>query len=252
MPASPFSKIFPATYHDDRRDSFMNMTQRRWLGPLKHKWFSLFLRGNDKAEAVLAAPHEPLSSAGASTPHPASCCLVKKLPETGLTAADVPDGLKDQGDKLKILLIEDESIYFTWLTTSIGALDQFADCCQVVLAQDAPEALSIFRSYQPHLIICDIDLGSHQLTGIDLVRSFRRDGADALICVHSNRATHDAYKVSMDAGSHMFVPKPMSPQLLEDLLTKALKRRGGLENEAALAPSSPPKDMNQSGYRTGI
>ena len=130
--------------------------------------------------------------------------------------------LSQKENPLTLLLIDDESFYLSALKAEAkkGPLQTFI---KVITAKTSDEALSLFKTHSPDVIICDIDLGPESLDGFQLVEALRNAGSRATICIHSNRSLPQDFKKSLNAGANSFLPKPMTRSHLLRLLSSALE-----------------------------
>jgi signal transduction histidine kinase/DNA-binding response OmpR family regulator len=135
---------------------------------------------------------------------------------------DIVQALTAANRTLHILIVDDEAIYRSALSTFLTRTEVLG--CHVTLtqAQDSDEALKALSSRTYDLVVTDVDMGVSSLNGFDLVSELRKRGSGALICVHSNRIVAADSKTAIDAGANYFMPKPMArAQLLRILLQAA-------------------------------
>jgi CheY-like chemotaxis protein len=117
----------------------------------------------------------------------------------------------------EILLIDDEPQI---LSSTATALDEAGHL--VYQASDRAGALKIARSEALDLIICDVSIGG--VSGLDLCRDLRRlpGMQDVPVMFVSRSQLPDIVRRSHEAGAAYYLRKPIDPQVLTDLVGKAL------------------------------
>jgi len=117
----------------------------------------------------------------------------------------------------EILLIDDEP---QTLAAAAVVLDEAGHL--VYQATDRPAALKIARTEALDLIICDVNIGG--ISGLDLCRELRRlpGMQDVPVMFVSRSQLPDIVRRSHDAGAAYYLRKPIDPQVLIDLVGKAL------------------------------
>jgi signal transduction histidine kinase/DNA-binding NarL/FixJ family response regulator len=131
--------------------------------------------------------------------------------------------LPNLGRRMSVLIVDDENIYRNSLSESLTRHQELAALLEVSLAEHSDGALAL---PSPDLAIIDVDLGSHSLSGFELVSEMRRRGEAGFICIHSNRISASDNKTAITQGADAFLPKPMSRAHLLKLLCQALERLG--------------------------
>jgi CheY-like chemotaxis protein len=131
-----------------------------------------------------------------------------------------------RGDNVKVLLVDDESLYLQSLKSEIrrgGALDGIVT---VVTAQHSQGAMGLIEQEVFDVVVCDVDMGATSKNGYELVRDLRKLGVRAKICVHSNRSLPVDFKTAIEAGADAFFPKPMSRVHLLKIIESAVRGQG--------------------------
>ena len=117
----------------------------------------------------------------------------------------------------EVLLIDDEP---QTLSSTAAALE---DAGHVVYqAADRATALKIARTEALDLIICDVNVGD--ISGLDVCRELRRLPGiqDVPVMFVSRSQLPDIVRRSHEAGAAYYLRKPIDPQVLTDLVGKAL------------------------------
>jgi signal transduction histidine kinase/FixJ family two-component response regulator len=128
---------------------------------------------------------------------------------------------------LRVLVVDDEEIYREALEKRLVGGSRLAGAVEVRGATTASAALAVVGDWSPEVVVCDVDLGSGEYDGFDVVTQIRAHGYFGKVCVHSNRSDVRTYQAALKAGADAFLPKPMSRIHLLDML-------------ASSGPSMPP------------
>ena len=120
----------------------------------------------------------------------------------------------------KILVAEDEHD----IRELIGFTLRFAGF-DVILAADGLEAVDKAISEQPDLILLDIRMP--KLTGYEVCRQLKQNPATCAIPIVflSVKVQEGAIKQGLASGAVEFIPKPMAPDDLTNLVKDVLRRR---------------------------
>ncbi len=127
--------------------------------------------------------------------------------------------------QIEVLIIDDESVYRSLLRNQLKNPPELSESVNFTMVASSDEALAIMKSLEPDLIICDIDLGPHSLSGFELVKKLRSQKIASDVCVHSNQDLTEIYKTSLDAGANSFLPKPMTRSHLLGLIANVAQRK---------------------------
>ncbi len=92
---------------------------------------------------------------------------------------------------------------------------------EVHTADDGPEALALFRSAKPDLIV--LDLGLPGLDGLDVTRSVRK-GSNVPIVILTARGEESDKLVGLELGADDYLVKPFSPKELVARVRAVLRR----------------------------
>jgi signal transduction histidine kinase/DNA-binding NarL/FixJ family response regulator len=142
--------------------------------------------------------------------------------ESSLEAAIVA-ARTQTGRPLRVLIVDDESIYRSALALSLHRAPEMVGAVTVEEAPDALSALSLARSHSFDIIITDVDMRRDSMDGFELVGELRAIGCNALICVHSNRIVAEDHKTAIMAGADAFLPKPMARAQLLRLVLQSVQ-----------------------------
>ena len=117
----------------------------------------------------------------------------------------------------EILLIDEDSLA---LASTTAALESAGHV--VFQARDRISALRIARIQALDLLICDVNVGAD--SGLDLSRELRRlpGMQDVPVMFISRTQLPDIVRRSHEAGAAYYLRKPLDPDVLVDLVSKAL------------------------------
>ena len=116
-----------------------------------------------------------------------------------------------------ILVIDDDPFLLTAVAAALHLMGYESHC-----ARDREAAMKGARSLDLDLIICDIDLG--EANGLDLCREIRElpERAETPVIFVSGVDLPDLLRRTREAGGTYFLRKPYDPNVLLDLVEKAL------------------------------
>lgn len=121
---------------------------------------------------------------------------------------------------MNVILVCDESMYVRHMMVSmLGNLG-----LRAILASDGEEAMTMIKSLHPDLIISEIDLP--EIGGIELFQLARDDITFARlpwIMMSAPGRRQEAFA----AGCENFLPKPVKPRVLEQVVYQALGSGAG-------------------------
>jgi len=117
----------------------------------------------------------------------------------------------------EILLIDDDQ---QALTSTAAALDSAGHI--VYQARDRLAAIKVARAEALDLVICDVNVGAD--SGLELSRELRRlpGMQDVPVMFISRTQLPDIVRRSHEAGAAYYLRKPVDPEVLIDLVGKAL------------------------------
>lgn len=153
-----------------------------------------------------------------------------------------------------ILVIDDDAITLTGVAAVLHGAGYDCHC-----ARGSESAHKAARSLALDLIICDVNLGGQN--GIDLCRELRRiPGVEEVpVMFVSSVQVPDIIRRSHDAGGAYFLRKPFDPEVLIELVGKALwmphlvqshlaKARETMAGPASLLPHSAIPTPNLASF----
>lgn len=122
-----------------------------------------------------------------------------------------------------ILVVEDEQEIASILT---GFLNQRG--FRTELARDGEEALALFRSAAPDLVLLDLNLP--KLDGLDVMRTIRRTSRTPVIML-SARSEEIDQVLGLELGADDYVTKPFRPLEVVARINAVLRRTQGHDRE---------------------
>ena len=125
--------------------------------------------------------------------------------------------LAERDSKLKILVVDDERLYRESAVQLIK-WESYSRYLEVRTASTAEETRLSVNAFSPDLILLDVDLGSHEISGIELLKQLRNRGCNATICLHSNRYIDPRPESLRALGADALLPKPIEGSTLRDIL----------------------------------
>jgi DNA-binding NtrC family response regulator len=119
----------------------------------------------------------------------------------------------------RVLIVDDDANSRQLLEVRLRALE-----CEVSMATDGREALAAVQQEVPALMLLDLNMPG--MSGLELLRTVRRDGIDLPIIVITAYGSIEAAVEAMKEGAYDFLPKPFDPKHFEVVVGKALEREG--------------------------
>ena len=159
---------------------------------------------------------------------PGSTAIAPDATELALES-DIIALAKAKGRPIRVLVVDDETIYRSALASSLARTTELATAATVMEASDYVAGIASLRG-EPDLVITDIDMG-HEVDGFDLVKAMRSEKFTGLICIHSNRMVADDHRTALDSGADAFIPKPMARAQLLKLVIQAGQRQSEARQE---------------------
>ena len=148
----------------------------------------------------------------------------------------------------EILLVDEDPIA---LASAVTALDSAGHV--VYQAPDRISALRIARAEALDLVICDVSVGGD--CGLELSRELRRlpGMQDVPVMFISRTQLPDIVRRSHEAGAAYYLRKPLDPEVLIDLVGKALWLPHLVQTRLAMhqpSQSAVPPPRKKTGART--
>ncbi len=117
-----------------------------------------------------------------------------------------------------VLIVEDDPSILKGLQMNLG-LEGFRTVC----AHDGEEALKLFRSHKPDLILLDMMLP--KIDGIEVIKRVRADDPDTPVIVLSAKDQEGDKVLGLSLGADDYVTKPFSVAEIIARIRAALRRR---------------------------
>ncbi len=118
--------------------------------------------------------------------------------------------------KGKILVVDDESAIRRILSTRLSMVGY-----EVALAADGREALEIFSSVNPDLVVLDVMMP--ELNGLEVCQELRKTTDIPIIMLTALGDVADRI-TGLQLGADDYLPKPFSPKELEERINAILRR----------------------------
>ncbi len=126
---------------------------------------------------------------------------------------------KSLGRKIKVLAVDDESVYLNSISSHLRASADLVEFISVSTACNGENALLAATTIQPDLVVLDVDLGRDSLNGFEVAERLSFQKSAQLVCIHSNRILASDHRTALESGADAFLPKPMGrAQLLKLVL----------------------------------
>ncbi|MEI8027916.1 MAG: hybrid sensor histidine kinase/response regulator [Pseudomonadota bacterium] len=149
----------------------------------------------------------------------------------------VTSRLRHLNRPLKILMVDDESVYKGAIQKHLSRLEGSNELIDFLTAQGSKDIPNVTLDGG----ILDIDLGPNSLDGFQISKKIRNQNACVFLCIHSNRTFADDSRRSLDSGADSFLPKPMSMAHFVRFLAQCTDR---MAPEATLLIDSRKQHLN--------
>ncbi|MEX2445533.1 MAG: HD domain-containing phosphohydrolase [Alkalispirochaeta sp.] len=117
-----------------------------------------------------------------------------------------------------VLIAEDSGVQRKILSRHLASLDY-----PIIAANDGREALELFLSHQPRIVITDIEMP--KMDGLELIRRIRETGSDEVhIMVLSSIDRKDTVVKALSLGADDYLVKPFHPDELTVRLASAERK----------------------------
>ena len=120
--------------------------------------------------------------------------------------------------KSKVLIIDDEKDICFLISEILRDEDYITTS-----SNNSKDALNIFSTFNPDLIILDVWLGNSDLDGIELLKEFKKFNPFIPIIIISGHGTVDMAVNAIKNGAYDFLEKPFNSDKLTVLLNRALE-----------------------------
>ena len=119
--------------------------------------------------------------------------------------------------RTKVLIVDDEPSARKILQGRLQLMN-----VQALVASNGSEALERIREEAPGVILLDLQMP--KMSGLDVLRSLKREGLEPTVIVVTAHATIEVAVEVMKEGAYDFITKPIDSQHLEIVLRKAFER----------------------------
>jgi len=144
----------------------------------------------------------------------------------------------------KILVVDDEPQIRRMMRTTLTSSGY-----QVDEAKTGEEALEKLRSYQPDLVLLDLNMPG--MGGLEACRAMR-EGSDVPIVILTVRNAEKEKVEALDAGADDYVSKPFSMQELMARIRAALRRTPGAAEVGPHGFASEDLEIDFAGRRVRV
>lgn len=121
------------------------------------------------------------------------------------------------GYRTKVLIVDDDAAARKILQSRLGVMD-----VRTLVASGGHEAMEQIRREKPAIVLLDLQMP--KMSGIDVLKSLKREGLDVTVIVVTAHATIEAAVEAMREGAYDFITKPVDAKHLKIVLDKALER----------------------------
>ncbi|MCZ7626554.1 MAG: sigma-54 dependent transcriptional regulator [Candidatus Methylomirabilis sp.] len=119
--------------------------------------------------------------------------------------------------RTKVLIVDDDPSARKILQGRLRMIN-----VQAITASNGPEALEQIRRERPGVVLLDLQMP--KMSGIDVLRTVKREGLETTVIVVTAHATVETAVEAMKEGAYDFITKPVDSQHLRIVLGKALER----------------------------
>ncbi len=119
--------------------------------------------------------------------------------------------------RAKVLIVDDDPSARKILESRLRFMN-----FQALVASSGAEALGQIRREIPSVVLLDLQMP--KMSGIDVLKSLKREGLETTVIVVTAHATIETAVEAMKQGAYDFITKPVDPKHLEIVLDKAFER----------------------------
>ena len=130
-----------------------------------------------------------------------------------------PEGLKDDGSKFRVLVVDD-SMFVAKQLTQILSSDGYEI---VATAQDGKEGVDKYKELCPNVDIVTMDITMPRMDGITALEQIVAFDKNAKVVMVSALGKEELVKKSLLAGAKNYIVKPLDRQKVLDRISSALK-----------------------------
>ena len=122
-------------------------------------------------------------------------------------------------EKKKILLVEDDQTFRTLIKDCLEWTGKY----EVAEAEDALGGFSAYKSFNPDVVIADIELSSRS-SGLDLVKQIRKEDSFIPILIITGSDKQEDINTGFDYKIDNYIKKPFQPEVLIHFIEAVLRR----------------------------
>lgn len=119
--------------------------------------------------------------------------------------------------RAKVLIVDDDPSARKILQTRLRIMN-----FQALVASSGAEALEQIRRETPLIVLLDLQMP--KMSGIDVLKSLKREELETTVIVVTAHATIEIAVEAMKQGAYDFITKPVDPKHLEIVVQKAFER----------------------------
>jgi DNA-binding NarL/FixJ family response regulator len=122
------------------------------------------------------------------------------------------------GKKLRVIVADDEALYRLMIKSMLQTIH-----CEVVgEAKDGEEAVEMFRTRRPDLVLMDIHMPV--MNGETALRKIKAEFPDARVVMLTSLAGMDTVKNCASLGALQYIRKDTPPSDIRDLIQKIVRQ----------------------------
>ena len=130
-----------------------------------------------------------------------------------------PEGVKDDGSKFRVLVVDD-SMFVAKQLTQILSSDGYEI---VATAQDGKEGVDKYKELCPNVDILTMDITMPRMDGITALEQIVAFDKNAKVVMVSALGKEELVKKSLLAGAKNYIVKPLDRQKVLERISAALK-----------------------------
>ncbi|MHC4404664.1 MAG: response regulator [Planctomycetota bacterium] len=120
----------------------------------------------------------------------------------------------------KLLLVDDDPSIVRLLTTVID--QEFGGEIEITCLTDSQDALAWIQEQVVDILVTDLEMPG--VSGLELLRTAKRRNVSTQVVFITGYSTLDALVEALESGANDYLPKPIDPSELVDLVRSAQER----------------------------
>jgi two-component system chemotaxis response regulator CheY len=132
--------------------------------------------------------------------------------------AKVPDGLKDDGSKYRILLVDDSIFVKKQLQQMLLSQDYEV----VDTAADGEEAVAKYKEHYPNIDLVTMDITMPKMDGLTALEQIMAFDKNAKVVMVSALGKEELVKKSLMLGAKSYIVKPLDRKKVLERIAKVL------------------------------